>query len=69
MKSFHFAAHGREPRPWGWKTRPSDEELLAYDRPMNSVMDIIALWWKYLITVISENRLDEFWGSVKHLTL
>jgi hypothetical protein len=69
MKSFHFAGHSREPRPWDWKARPSDVELLAYDRPMNSVMDIISLWWKYLFTVIREYKLNAFWKSVKHLTL
>ena len=69
MKSFHFAGHGREPRPWDWKDRPSDAELLAYDRQMDSVMDIISLWWKYLLVVVRDNELNEFWESVKYLTL
>ena len=69
MRSFHFAGHGREPRPWDWRDRPTDEELLTYDRPMGTVMDIIALWWKYLLVVIRDENLGEFWQSVKHLTL
>ena len=67
MRSYHFARSGKEPRPWEWTSRPPDGELLAYNRPMHTVMDIVALWWKYLLTVVKENELDEFFRSVEHL--